>query len=218
MHGSPFPHGHYATRPERAADRMIHLGGISFSVVGGVALVGAALPRGTGLTISVTVYALSLLTMFIVSAAANLARSIQPHRHLQNGDEAAIFVLIAGSYTPFTTQALQGATAFVMTLSIWCLALTAAAGKMLLSRVSRRIWMLAYLVLGWFVILAAGPLVAALTPLAVILLVGGGVIYTAGTVLYASAKLRFRRAIWHTFVLCGAVLHYAAILIGVVLR
>jgi hemolysin III len=197
---------------------LIHIGGIAFALAGGIVLVVAAWPNGFGRAVAVTVYALSLLTMFTASAASNLARSSDPRRRLENGDEAAIFVMIAGSYTPFTTQVLQGALAIGMTLSIWCFAVAAAAGKLFLTRVSRRIWMLAYLVLGWFVIIATEPLVTALPPLALTLLVGGGVVYTVGTIFYAAARLPFRRAIWHGFVLAGAAMHFAAILTGIVLR
>jgi hemolysin III len=208
--------GQYSTRNERLADLWVHVLGVCSGLAGGAALIAIAyLHGGLSRALIASPYVISLLAMLSVSAASNLAHVVHHHRRLQNADEAAIFLMIAGSYTPFTIQILHGALATVMTLSIWCLALAAAAGKLLLRHVSRRIWMLAYLLLGWAVIVAIAPLAAELRPAALILLVAGGIIYSLGTISYAMPQLRFRRAIWHGFVLVAAGLHFAAILIGV---
>lgn len=208
--------GQYPTRNERLADLSVHALGVCFGVAGGAVLIAIAyLHGGLSRALIASTYVVSLLAMLSISAASNLAHIVHHHRRLQNADEAAIFLMIAGSYTPFTIQILHGTLAAAMTLSIWCLALAAAAGKLLLRHVSRRIWMLAYLLLGWAVIVAIEPLAAGMHPLALILLIAGGIVYTLGTISYAMPRLRFRRAIWHGFVLAAAGLHFAAILIGV---
>ena len=216
--GYPAAFGQYPTRAERLADLWVHIIGVSLAVAGGGVLVAIACLRNEpGRVISVSAYVLCMLTMLSVSAASNLANVVHHHRRLQNSDEAAIFLMIAGSYTPFTTQILHGALAIGMTLAIWALALAAASAKLFLPRFSRRSSVFAYIGLGWLVVVAAGPLVADLAPTALVLLVSGGVVYTLGTITYVAARLPYRRAIWHGLVLAAASLHFAAILIGVVL-
>ena len=210
--------GQYPTRNERVADLWVHIVGLGLASIGGAGLAALAyVHTDLGRAISVCTYVLCLLTMLAASAASNLASSVHQHRRLQNLDAAAIFVMIAGSYTPFTTQILHGQLAVGMTLAIWSLALGAAAAKLLIRDLSRRFSMFAYIGLGWLVIVAAGPLIAGLRPLSLFLLVAGGVVYTLGTVSYAAPRLRYRRAIWHGFVLAAAMLHFGAILTGVVL-
>jgi hemolysin III len=214
----PIVSGHYPTRSERIADLWVHVIGVGLAVIGGAALVVTAyLDDGVGRALSVCAYVLCLLTMLGVSAASNLATIVYHHRRLQNLDQAAIFLMIAGSYTPFTTQILHGPLGIGMTLAVWCLALVAAAGKLFLPGISRRLWMLAYLLLGWMVVIAIVPLVAGLRPASLILLLGGGITYSLGAIFYAAPSLRFRRAIWHGFVLAAAAMHFCAILTGVVL-
>jgi hemolysin III len=216
--GYPADFGQYPTRSERVADLWVHIIGIGLAIIGGGGLVvTACLLNPPGRAISISTYVLCLLTMLSLSAASNLAGVVHDHRRLQNADQAAIFLMIAGSYTPFTTQILHGGLATGMTLAIWCLALAAAAGKLFLPRMPGWFSMLAYIGLGWLVVVAAAPLIAELNSAALLLLVAGGVVYTLGTISYAHPRLRYRRAIWHGFVLAAASLHFAAILIGVVL-
>ncbi len=214
----PAAFGQYPTRAERLADMWVHIVSVGLAIIGGGGLVvTACLLNEPGRAISISTYVLCLLTMLSLSAASNLAGVVHHRRRLQNADEAAIFLMIAGSYTPFTTQILHGGLAVGMTLAIWCLALAAAAGKLLLPRMPGWFSMLAYIGLGWLVVVAAAPLIAELRSAALFLLIAGGVVYTLGTISYAQPKLRYRRAIWHGFVLAAAGLHFAAILIGVVL-
>jgi hemolysin III len=209
---------HYFTSGERLADQWVHLIGLGCGVAGGALLVSlAAVAGGLGRTSAVLVYTLCLVTMLAASAAYNLARGAQLQRRLRRLDHAAIFLMIAGSYTPFTTQRLEGAWAFVMTIAVWAIALVAAAGKLFLSGISKRVWIPIYVLLGWMVLGAIKPLAAGVRPAALILLVIGGVIYTLGVIVYAVRTLPYRRAIWHGFVLTAACTHYAAILTGVVL-
>jgi hemolysin III len=216
--GYPAAFGQYPTRSERIADLWVHIVGVGLAILGGGALIIAAcLLNEPGRAISISTYVLCLLMMLSLSAASNLADVVHQHRRLQNADEAAIFLMIAGSYTPFTTQILHGQLAIGMTLAIWGLALAAAGSKLFLPRMPGWFSMFAYIALGWLVVLAAGPLIADLAPASLFLLVAGGVVYTLGTISYAAPRLRYRRAIWHGFVLAAAMLHFAAILTGVVL-
>jgi hemolysin III len=125
--------------------------------------------------------------------------------------------MIAGSYTPFTTQRFEGAWSTGFTVLIWALALGGVAAKLVLPRLSDAIWSTVYVIFGWLAVLALKPLLDTVHPAALTLLVIGGLVYTSGVFVFISPKVKFRRAIWHGFVVAGAGVHWAAILLGVVL-
>jgi hemolysin III len=208
---------HYPTPAERAADSWVHVAGLTAGGVGGLTLLGLSLGVGRlGQTAAIAVYAACLMAMFACSAAYNLA-SARRRPLLRRFDHAAIFLMIAGSYTPFTTQRLHGAWAIGMTAGVWALALVGAAGKLFLPGLGKRFWVGLYLALGWAVIVAIKPMLAAVSAAALILLAAGGLIYSAGVLIYVRRHLKFRRAIWHGFVVAAAATQYAAVLTGVVL-
>lgn len=208
---------HYPTTVERVADAWIHAVGLTAAVIGGAILLFVSLiQRRPGQSAAVAIYAGCIVAMFACSAAYNFA-SARHRPLLRRFDHAAIFLMIAGSYTPFTTQSLTGTWAIVMTALVWTLALAGAAAKLLLPGLARGFWIGLYLALGWVVLAALKPLAAALSLAALILLAAGGVIYSMGVIVYARRSLPFRRAIWHGFVLAAAGAQYAAVLIGVVL-
>lgn len=207
---------HYPTRAERIADGWVHGVGISLAGIAAIVLVSLSLWRG-GLSqaTAILIYAACLLLMLIVSAVYNLADAKQ-RVLLRRFDHAAIFLMIAGTYTPFTTQRFEGAWAIGMTIAVWSLALVGAAGKLLLPGIGKRLWLVLYVLLGWIVVIAAGPLSDTVSLAGVILLAVGGAIYTAGVPIYAWERMPFRRAIWHGFVLAAAGVHYAAVMTSVV--
>jgi hemolysin III len=215
---APIVEGPHYPRPiERSADRWVHVVGLAGGALGGVTLLGLSLGFGRlGQAAAVGVYATCLVLMFLASAAYNLA-SARRRPLLRRLDHAAIFLMIAGSYTPFTTQRLTGAWAWGMTLSVWVLALGAAAGKLFAPGLGKRVWILLYLALGWIAVVAIKPLLAGVSALAMILLLAGGLVYSLGVIVYLKKDLPFRRAIWHGFVTAAAATHFAAILTGVVL-
>jgi hemolysin III len=208
---------HYPTPAARAADRWVHVAGLAAGGVGGVVLLGLSLGVGRlGQTAAVAIYAVSLMAMFGCSLAYNMAG---PRRRplLRRFDHAAIFIMIAGSYTPFTTQSLSGGWAIGMTTAVWTLALAGAAAKLFLPGLGRGFWVALYLGLGWIALVAFKPLLAGVSLLALTLLAAGGLIYSLGVIVYARRSLKFRRAIWHGFVIAAAATQYVAVLLGVVL-
>ena len=208
---------HYSRPLERSADRWVHIVGLTGGALGGLTLLGLSLGVGTlGQAAAVGVYATCLVLMFLASAAYNLA---SPRRRplLRRLDHAAIFLMIAGSYTPFTTQRLTGAWAWGMTSAVWALAVGAAAGKLFAPGLGKKFWIALYLALGWIALIAIKPLLAGVSAVALILLLIGGLVYSLGVVVYLKADLPFRRAIWHGFVTAAAATHFVAILDGVVL-
>jgi len=208
---------HYARPAERTADGLVHIVGLTAGAIGGVVLLGLSLGFGRfGQAAAIGIYAACLVAMFVASMAYNLA---SPKRRplLRRLDHAAIFLMIAGSYTPFTTQRLHGAWAWAMTAVVWTLALGAAAGKLFAPGLGKGFWVVLYLALGWAAIVAIQPLLAGVSLFALGLLLAGGLVYSLGVIVYLNRRLPFRRAIWHGFVVAAAGTHFAAILIGVVL-
>lgn len=193
----------------------MHVAGLTLALVGGVALLILAVAKGAiSQVVGVSIYILGLITMLAFSTAYNFAKpSLRPT--LRRLDHAGIFLMIAGSYTPFTLI-LPGAWGPAMTTAIWSLAALGILGKLFFS-VSHRLWLGLYIVLGWFVLLAINPLVESLTTGPLALLVAGGVLYTLGVLFYVNKTLRFGRAIWHGHVVAGATAHWCAVLLGVVL-
>lgn len=209
---------HYPSRAEHAADGIVHAVGILAALVGGGMLVAAALhTRGVPMATASAIYALCLMAMLAASAVYNFSKPTAARRILRRIDEAAIFLMIAGSYTPFTVKLLPPDFAFGVTATIWVAALAGAAGKVFWTGLSDRAWCAVYLAFGWFAVLVLGPVTPTLPPLAFWLLVGAGVTYSSGVLLYLNHALPFRRALWHACVILGAAGHYGAVLFGLVM-
>ncbi len=209
---------HYTSPAEKTADLVVHVVGLTLAAVGGVVLaVLAALYTGVGAVVATALYAACLIAMLTASTAYNMARPCAARPVLRRLDEAAIFLMIAGSYTPFTTQRFEGAWAVGFTLLVWAVGLGGAFAKIVMPRLSDAIWSAVYVAFGWLAVLALKPMVETVHPASLALLVIGGLIYTAGVFVFISPKVKFRRAIWHGFVVAGASVHWAAVLVGVVL-
>lgn len=208
---------HYPTARAKCADLIVHLSGLAFALFGGGVLLGLSVARGDlGLVLAVSVYAAGMLAMLGFSTAYNFARP-KWRPLLRRLDHAGIFLMIAGSYTPFTTHNLSGAWAWAMTGAVWGLAGLGILGKLLLPGVGKRFWIGLYVALSWLVVIAFQPLVAHGSWIALILLAIGGALYMSGAVFYVRKKLGWFRAIWHGHVVAAASVHWAAVLVGVVL-
>ena len=211
------PKLHYPTRLEKLADGWVHgvgLGVFSLAVI--VALGLGIWKGGLGMGAAIAIYAVSVVTMIAVSMAYNLMENAKYKSLLRRFDHAAIFLMIAGSYTPFTTQRFDLPWALTMTSIIWSLALIGIAGKLFLPGVGKKAWIVFYCAMGWLVVAAIQPLVRDVPLPGVILLAVGGALYTLGVPFYVWERLPFRRAIWHGFVLVAAGVQYAAVLTGVI--
>lgn len=209
---------HYRTPGEKAADLWVHIVGLVLAGIGGIVLaVLAAVYSGIGATVATAIYALCLIAMLSISTVYNQIRPCAARPILRRLDEAAIFLMIAGSYTPFTTQRFEGAWSIGFSVLVWAIAFGGVFAKLALPRLSDAIWSAVYVGFGWVAVLALKPMMETVHPIALGLLVAGGLIYTAGVFVFISPKVKFRRAIWHGFVVTGAMTHWAAVLVGVVL-
>ena len=209
---------HYQSRAERLADLWVHIVGLGLAAIGGVVLaVLAGLYGGISAVVANAIYAVCLLAMLTASTIYNQTRPCAARPVLRRLDEAAIFLMIAGSYTPFTTQRFEGMWSIGFTVAVWAIAIAGVAVKLVAPRISDAFWSGVYVMFGWLAVLALKPMLETVHPLALALLVLGGLIYTAGVFVFISPRVKYRRAIWHGFVVAGAAVHWAAVLVGVVL-
>jgi hemolysin III len=187
-------------------------------VVGSAMLVGiAAGVADRPIFYASLVYSICLLAMLGCSAIYNLASNSSRRAFLRRLDHAAIFLMIAGTHTPFTTCRLNGVWAIGMTAAVWTGAITGAVMKLICPRSIKRGSIVAYLALGWMILVGARPMLGSVDTLTAILIGVGGVLYSIGVGFHLWRALPFHKAIWHSFVLVAAGCHYAAILHGVVL-
>jgi hemolysin III len=205
------------TRNELTADRLVHISGLCLGIAGAVAIISVSAPAGVGIAIACAIYAASLVAMLVCSAAYHLARTSTRRVLLRRLDHAAIFLLIAGTYTPFTTCRLHGAWAVGMTAGVWLGALAGIAIKLMSPHRLIGVSTALYLALGWIILIGLKPIVAALDTTTLALLGLGGIIYSAGALIHNWRSLRFHNVIWHAMVVIAAACQYAAIIHGVVL-
>jgi hemolysin III len=202
-----------ASRAEYAADAAVHAVGL---LAGGLACLGLvlALPDEAGRRSAAAfgLYAAGLLAMLGCSALYNLARPGQWRRILQRFDHAAIFLMIAGTYTPVALLAIGGGWGWALFATVWAGALCGALLKLLAPARIERAAILLYLLLGWVGLLAIGPLLQSLPVADLLLLLLGGMLYSLGVRVHLATTLRFHTAIWHGLVLAAAACHYAVVL------
>jgi hemolysin III len=174
---------------------------------------------GIAKNVSVLVYGLGLIGMFSASAAYHLAK-VKPAilQVLRKIDHASIFLLIAGTYTPFCLIALTGFWRWGLLAIIWTIALVGIAVKIFYIKAPRWLNVVVYVVMGWLGLLAVPQMIASLPPGALVWLITGGVLYTLGAIIYATRIFDFKpgtfgfHEVWHIFVLLGATAHYISVL------
>lgn len=205
------------SRAERAADAAVHLAGVFFGLVGAFALIFASVGRVPVRDVAgLGVYSVGLIGMFTASASYNLIHRPLLKEWLRRIDHAVIFVMIAGSYTPFALK-IGGETGLWLLCAVWAIAIFGVVAKLAFPRKLDRISVLLYLAQGWCILFAIGPLVEAIPPDSANLLVIGGVIYSAGVIFHLLERMPYHNVIWHVFVLGGAIAQYASIYGAVVL-
>ena len=199
------------TRLERIADACVHAVSLLFSVAAAVLLlIGAIGTLPLALFIGLIVYSIAMIGMFAASAAYNLVSHAGVKEILRRLDHAAIFVMIAGSYTPFALV-VGGAVGHALLAAVWAIAAVGIVIKLRFPRRFDRISIVLYLFQGWIVVLALNSIIAALPSQALALLVAGGIVYTLGVAFHLMERLRFHNVIWHIFVLGGAACQFVAV-------
>jgi hemolysin III len=203
---------HYS-RAEVIADGVVHAVGIVLAIAAGSALLSlSAFHAGPGEYIATIFYVVSLLTVLSISLAYNLWPLTPAKWILRRFDHAAIYLLIAATYTPFLAQLDDAAMTGWMIAVVWCAAIAGMAIKLFLPGRFDRLAILFYLAIGWSGMIVVRPLLETLPPVTIGLILAGGIVYSAGVVFFIWRELRFQNALWHGFVVTGAGLHCAAII------
>ena len=203
---------HYS-RAEVIADGVVHAVGIVLAIAAGSALLSlSAFHADPGEYAAVVFYVVSLLTVLSISLAYNLWPLTPAKWMLRRFDHAAIYLLIAATYTPFLAQLDDAAVTGPMIAVVWGAAVAGMAIKLFLPGRFDRLAIVFYLAIGWSGIVVMEPLLHTLPPVTIGLILAGGIVYSAGVVFFIWRELRFQNALWHGFVITGAGLHCAAII------
>ena len=168
---------------------------------------------GTARTIAgCVVFGAALVLLYGTSTLYHAVEQPRAKGVLRALDHSAIFILIAGTYTPFTLVSLRGPWGWSLFAVVWGLAVAGIALRLALRRRPTGLFVALYLGMGWCVVVAAKPLVAAVPPGGIALLAAGGLAYSGGVAFYLWRRLPYHHAVWHAFVLAGSAFHYAAVL------
>src|SRR6185295_16182003 len=187
---------------EELANGITHGVGLALSIVGLVVLIVLSILRGNAWHIAgCTTFGITLVLLYTASTLYHTFHTPRLNRILKILDHAAIYLLIAGTYTPFTLINLRGGWGWTLFFLVWGLALCGIALTFLAFGRTRRLSLVLYLGMGWLILVAAGPLGRAVAPGGILLLVLGGAMYSLGVVFYVWRRLPFHHAVWHGFVL-----------------
>lgn len=198
---------------EEIANSVIHGIGAGLSIAGLSLLVTlAGLFGDVWRVVSFSVYGTTLVVLYLASTFYHSFSSPRAKRVFRTLDHAAIFLLIAGTYTPFALVTLRGVWGWSIFGFVWTLALAGILLSLRVANASKLSTALIYLPMGWLIVVAIKPLVAALPFGGMVWLAVGGLAYTLGVVFYVRRTLPFHHAIWHLFVLAGSISHFFAIL------
>lgn len=202
---------------EEVANSLTHGAGLLLGVAALVLLVVFASRSGSAIRIvACAVYGTTLVLLY---GASTLYHALPPGRGKRVFgilDHAAIFLLIAGTYTPFTLVTLRGGWGWSLFGAIWGLAAVGVVIEAVSRGRARRLQLVLYLGMGWAIVAAARPLIIQLPPGGLLLLLVGGLAYTFGVVFFVWRRLPFHHAVWHVFVLGGSVCHFFAVLLYVI--
>jgi hemolysin III len=202
---------HYSPREEKT-NIISHAIGIFLSIVALVILVTHANQYGTVWhVVSFSIFGASLVILFTASTFYHIAKKPALRRRLRIVDHASIFILIAGTYTPFTLVTLNGRIGWTIFGISWGLALTGTILKLFFTGEYAVISTLMYIFMGWVIIFAIKPLINALSLEGLLWLFAGGLAYTIGAILYGIKKIKFNHALFHLFVLIGSICHFVSV-------
>jgi hemolysin III len=197
---------------EEVANATTHGFGLVLSVVGFVVLLILAISYGDGWFVAGSVvYGTSLVVLYAASTVYHTVIHVRTKRYLQLLDHCCIYLLIAGTYTPFLLTVLRGTFGESVLAFIWALAAIGIALKLVFRDRMNVLGIVLYLAMGWIGVFAIKPMYDAMGLVPLILVLGGGVSYTLGMIFFGWHRIRHHHAIFHVFVLAGSILHYAAI-------
>lgn len=203
---------------EEIANAVTHGVAALMSIAGLAILVGFAVAYSGSPTVitAVSVFGASMIFLYVASTLYHAIPNPKAKQILQRLDHSMIFVLIAGSYTPFCLVTLKGVTGIGLCIAVWSIAIVGIALQGVLIKQSKWLNSLLYLAMGWLVLLVIEPLIESLPNTGLWLLTAGGLSYSLGVIFYVWKTLPYSHAIWHLFVFAGTVLQFLAVLLYVI--
>lgn len=208
---------HVYTRKEELVNALTHGLGVLLSIVALVLLIIFSAQQGSAWhVVSATIYGVSMLLLY---AASTLVHSF-PEGKLKDlfeiFDHSAIYLFIAGTYTPIMLLVVKGGLGWTLLSIVWVIAIAGVVFKTFFVKRFLYLSTILYVAMGWLIVLAWGPLTAALPAVGIQLLVIGGLLYTFGAIFYVWRGFPFHHAVWHLFVLAASVVHFCAMLLYII--
>jgi hemolysin III len=209
----PMDEEHQPTVGEEIANSLSHGAGLALAIVGTPILIIAAVRYGSAWnTVGVSVFAASMISLYLASTLYHALTHNKAKRFFRLLDHGAIFILIAGTYTPFTFGVLRGPWGWTLFGLVWGLAIVGLVKKALFG--ARYVWLSVglYLVMGWLCVIAAPQILQRVPLSGLAWLLAGGIAYTGGVGFFAAHRVRYAHFAWHLFVIAGTVCHFFAVL------
>jgi hemolysin III len=211
-------HTRHQTLGEEIANSLTHGIGLVLAIIGLVVILIAATTRGDRwVIVACAIYGVTLVLLYLTSTLYHALALTHARNVFRRLDHAAIYLLIAGTYTPFALVSLRGPWGWSLFGISWGLAVLGITAKAVLGPRWPIVSTTVYILMGWLAVVAVGPMFRHVPGGGIAWLVAGGLLYTGGVVFYAWERLRYAHAVWHLFVLGGSVCHYIAV-VGYVVR
>lgn len=186
--------------------------GVLLGIIALVFLLIHAVQNGTAVhVVSFSIYGFSIIILYLASTLYHKATKPLVRNRLRIFDHAAIYILIAGTYTPFALITLEGTTGWIIFGTVWAFAAIGITLKLFFTGKFDKLSTMMYVFMGWIIVFAIKPLIANLSSDGLFWLIAGGIAYTIGAVLYSIRKLPFNHAIFHVFVLIGSICHFISV-------
>ena len=200
------------THGEEVANSVSHGVGFLAAVAVTPLLVVAAIPHGAGSIVGVSIFAVTMAALYLASTLYHALPSARAKRVFRVLDHGAIFLLIAGTYTPFTLGILRGGWGWALFGAIWGLALAGVVFKTVVAFRYPIISTAIYVAMGWLMLIAVQPLWQRMPYQGLLWLLAGGLAYTGGVAFYAAKRVRYSHFVWHLCVLAGTTCHFFAVI------
>ncbi|GAA3974122.1 PAQR family membrane homeostasis protein TrhA [Allohahella marinimesophila] len=219
---SPAPAGEKGVRAQSKVEEIINavthgLGAFVSVAAITILIVLASQERDAWAIVAVSIYGASLFLLYLASMLYHGVDHPRAKYLLNQFDHCAIYLLIAGTYTPFLLVNMRSTTGWVVFAILWTLALTGIYFKLKSPGKRHKVHLVNYIVMGWMGLIVAPQLMMSLPPVALDLIIAGGIVYTVGIIFYLLDRVPYAHSIWHLFVLGGSTCHYIAVYYGVLL-
>ncbi len=200
------------SKNEELANVVTHLFGVLLGLIGLISILRKGYENNdTVYSISGLIFCLSLILLYSSSTLYHITTQPNLKKKLKILDHASIFILIAGTYTPFTMVAMHGRWAWIIFGIVWTFAFIGVIFKIFYAGKFKYLSTIIYILMGWVAVIAGPNFYESLGPKALFWVVAGGLFYTFGTIFYLAKSYRYHHAIWHLFVLLGSISHYISI-------